>query len=184
MRKKHPPGGPAQAFAPVAAEMLEVLDDSARPFMLMPRPSVLAQKLFHQVVLVVLRNREGQVYIHRRASAKKEYGGLWNVSASGFAKAGEALEDAALRELDEELGISGLTLARAATAAPSPATDYARISLFLAPPANILVNPNPEEISEGMFVDEDELAALLRDLPEAIAPALKWAATAVNLFSF
>lgn len=184
MRKKRLRGGPAHAFAPSGSEIVEVLDAEARPFMLMPRPSVMAQKLFHRVVLVLVRNREGLIYLHRRASAKKNYGGLWSVSASGFVKAGEALEDAALRELDEELGISGLPLSPAATAAPCPATDYAQISLFIAPPSNIMVNPNPEEISEGMFVDEDELAALLRDLPEAVAPALKWAAGAVNLFNF
>lgn len=172
-----------QAFAPVNAELVEVLDYSARPFMIMPRESALAQQLVYQAVLVVVRNRENQIYIHRRSGAKQRYSGLWNVSAAGIVQVGEALEDAALRELNEELGISGISLTHIATVEASELTDWGRISLFTSSPANILVNPDPAEISDGMFVDEDELTALLRDMPEMLTPALKWAASANNLFN-
>lgn len=170
-------------FAPVEAEIIEILDEAQRPFMLMPRASALAQNLPHQVVLVVLRDRDGHIYIHRRLSGKKSYAGLWNVSAAGLVKAGEALEDAALRELDEELGISGLALMHVATLAPAPKTDWGQINLFISSPSNVLVKPNPDEISEGIFVDEDELSGLLRDMPDNISPALKWAAGLENLFT-
>lgn len=176
--------GPVHAFDPVAAELIEVLDENARPLLLMPRAAALAQRLSHQAVLAVARNREGQIYLHRRSERKKSYPGLWSVSASGLVKAGEALEEAALRKLDEEIGVSGLSLTHVTTAAPSAATGWGRISLFLSSPANILINPDPEDISVGMFVDEDELAALMRDMPEMLTPALKWAAGVTDLFKF
>lgn len=183
MPHKRSTQGRVPPFAPVEAEIIEVLDEAQRPFMLMPRASALAQNLPHQVVLVVLRDREGQIYIHRRAESKKNYAGLWSVSASGLVKAGEAAEDAAMRELDEELGISGVTLTHAAALPPAPETDWGQINLFISSPSNVLVKPNPDEISEGMFVDEDELAGLLHDMPGKIAPALKWAAELGNLFT-
>lgn len=171
-----------QTFAPVDDELIEILDSAARPFMIMPRDTALSQNLPHQVVLVMLRDREGNVYIHRRSDQKKNYAGLWSVSASGLVQAGEALEDAAFRELNEELGISGIQLTYAGTAEPSADTDWGRVSLFVSALSHVIVNLSPEEISEGMFVDEDELFALLKDMPEMLTPALKWAAASCDLF--
>lgn len=182
MKKERRQRAQNPAFAPVEAELIEVLDEDARPFMIMPRAAALAQCLTYQAVLVVVRNRHEQIYIHCRSEKKNNYAGLWNVSASGFVQTGEALEDAALRELSEELGITGLPISYVATIEPSPETDWGRISLFVSSPANILINPAQEEISTGMFVDEDELAALLRDMPEMLTPGLKWAASVVDLF--
>ena len=173
---------PSTAFAPTEDELIEVLDNSSRPFMIMPRSSALAQNLPHQIVLVVLRDREGNVYIHRRSARKKSYAGLWSVSASGFVQAGESLKDAAFRELNEELGISGIQLLQAGQVEPSAQTDWARVSLFVSTPSQVIINPAPEEISEGMFVDEDELSSLLLNIPEILTPALKWAAAACDLF--
>lgn len=182
MPKKRSQSVQNPAFAPISDELIEVLDENARPFMLMPRAAALAQRMAYQVVLIVVRDRQDRIYIHRRADAKKNYAGLWNVSASGFVKAGEALEDAAVRELSEELGITGLSITLVATVGPSADTDWGRISLFVSSPANILVNPDPKEISAGMFVDEDELKALLRDMPEMLTPGLKWAVSVTDLF--
>lgn len=183
MRKKRSRSAPAQAFTETDAELIEILDEKSRPFMLMPREAALAQRLPYQMVLVVIRNREEQVYIHRRSDKKKSYGGLWSVSASGLVKAGEAVEDAAVRELSEELGVTGLPINLVATALPAPETDWAQVNLFVSSPANTIINPDPEEISAGMFVDEDELGAILRDMPEMTTPALKWAYSATNLFT-
>lgn len=169
-------------FMPSDGEMLEVLDDKGLPFMLMPRASVMQQQLRHRVVLVVVRSRERSIYIHKRSAKKKRYANLWSVSASGFIKAGEAAEDAALRELQEELGISGVPLFLASELPASPSTDWGHIYLFVSQPAQVIVNPSPDEIEEGMFVDEDELEGMLRDMPELIGPSLHWAATVCDLF--
>ena len=182
MRKKRPSNAPVQTFIEAQGELIEILDEQSRPLMIMPREAALAQRLPYQVVLVIVRNREEQVYIHRRAERKKTYAGLWSVSASGLVKAGEAVKDAAVRELSEELGVTGLPISLVATADPSPETDWARVNLFVSSPANTIITPDPKEISAGMFVDEDELTALLRDMPEMITPALKWVSGVTNLF--
>jgi isopentenyl-diphosphate delta-isomerase len=187
MQKKRPSRASghisAQAFAEMDVELIEILDENSHPFMIMPREAALAQRLPHKVALIMVRNREGQVYIHRRSEKKKAYGGLWSVSASGFVKAGEAVEDAAARELSEELGITGLPINLAATAEPTQETDWAHVNIFISNPSSVIINPDPEEISAGMFVDEDELAALVRDMPEALTPGLKLTFGVVNLFN-
>ncbi len=157
-------------------ELLEVLDQSGKPFLVMHRDGVLRQRLRHRVALVCLRDPEGRIYVHKRARGRSAYAGLWNVSASGRVLAGEARHDAALRELAEELGISGLELTLTARIEPSAATDNAEISLYCTHFVSAVPRPNPDEIEQGMFVDRDELDALVRDMPHLLTPALIWAA--------
>lgn len=164
-------------------EILEVLDAEQRPLLLMPRRDALKQGLPLKVVLIVLRDKLGRIYIHQRSSKKGSYGGSWGPSAAGYVKAGESFKDAALRELAEELGVTSVQLRRAAEVKPEPSTGMSYVVLFLSSPANVLIRPDPEEIAGGMFVDRDELEALLRDLPELVTPALKWASRACDLFS-
>jgi isopentenyl-diphosphate delta-isomerase len=171
-----------QPFSAQADEILEVLDAQDRPFMLMPRNQALRQKLPLKVALVVVRDQNRKIYIHQRAKKKSTYARTWTVSAAGYVKAGEALEDAALRELSEELSVTSAKLKLAATARPSPGTDNSLVALFLSNPAQVIITADPSEISAGMFVDKDELSALLRDMPELIAPALKWAHAVCDLF--
>ena len=164
-------------------EILEVLDSDQRPLLLMPRKYALRQSLPLKVVLIVLRDKEGKIYIHQRSRKKGSYGGSWGPSAAGYVKAGESFKDAALRELAEELGVTSVQLRRVAEVKPEPATGMSYVVLFLSSPANVLLQPDPDEIADGMFVDRDELEALLRDLPELVTPALQWASRACDLFS-
>jgi isopentenyl-diphosphate delta-isomerase len=177
-----PPNNRRQ-FAMPDEEILEVLDSRQRPLMLMPRKYALKQGLPLKVALIVLRDKEDKIYIHQRSSKKGSYSGDWGPSAAGYVKAGESFKDAALRELAEELGVSSVHLKRVAEVKPDPSTGMSYVVLFVSNPANVLIRPDPDEIAAGMFVDRDELEALLRDLPELVTPALQWASRACDLFS-
>ncbi len=157
-------------------ECLEVLDRSGKTLLIMPRKSVLRHKLRHRMVLVCLRDLEDKIYVHKRARGCATHPGLWNISASGLVLAGEARMDAALRELAKGPGVSGLELTLTVVAEPSVATGNAEISLYRTHPVSALPRPNPATIEEGMFVDRDELRALVRDLPHLLTPALLWTA--------
>jgi isopentenyl-diphosphate delta-isomerase len=172
----------AHPFLPQNDEILEVLDAKDRPFMLMPRKQALQQKLPLKIVLVVIRDQNGKIYIHQRSNSKSTYALTWTVSAAGYVNAGESFEDAALRELAEELSVTSVNLKLTASARPSPATDNSLTALFIANPARLIIRADPAEINSGMFVDKDEFEALLRDMPEFISPALKWANNVCDLF--
>lgn len=171
-----------QQFEIPNTEILEVLDSNNKPLLIMPRQQAVQQRLPLRVVLIVVRNQEGKIYIHKRSNRKSTYGGTWAVSAAGYVQAGESLEEAALRELAEELSITNVAVRLAAVAYPSPSTDNSLSALFLTNPAYVLITPDPAEIASGMFVDREELASMLREMPELIAPALRWAAYACDLF--
>ncbi len=157
-------------------EPLEVLDSAGKPLLIMSRDSVLRQKLPHKLALVCLFDGDGRVYIHKRSRGKPVYPGMWNISAAGHVRAGEAPLDAALRELERELGIRGLELTLVVAATASPETENAAVWLYRTNRISVVPRPDPQEIEEGMFVDCDELEAMIRDLPGLLAPALLWAA--------
>lgn len=75
-----------------------------------PRSLVRAQNLPHAATAVLVRRADGAVYVHRRTDTKDLYPGLYDVWAGGCVLAGESPEAAALRELDEELGVRGVPL--------------------------------------------------------------------------
>lgn len=73
-----------------------------------PRAEVRARNLPHAATAVLLRDPAGRVYVHRRTETKDLFPGAWDCWAGGVVLAGEAPDDAARRELAEELGVSGV----------------------------------------------------------------------------
>lgn len=65
--------------------------------------------IIRRVARVVLFDGEGNVYLQRR-SKNIAMPLLWNESATGHVDRGEERIDAALRELKEEIGVSGVLL--------------------------------------------------------------------------
>ncbi len=175
----------ASASGPISGEdeeRLEVIDARDRPLMIMPRGKILQFRLDHRIVLVGLRDQHNRVYIQKRAARKSIFPGYWCVSAAGHVLAGESRLDAALRELEEELGVSGLDLEWKASTPASAETGHAHMSLFLSAPAGGQVRPNPKEVDSGIFMDQDELESMLRDMPELLTPSLLWAFSTGYLF--
>lgn len=60
---------------------------------------------FRQTVHVCLFNKAGEMLIQRRQPFMKGWPGLWDFTAGGSALAGESSQEAAGRELQEELGV-------------------------------------------------------------------------------
>ena len=70
------------------------------------RAEMRAGRLRHRCVYLALV-WDGRLLVHRRSDAKDVFPGWWDVAAGGVVGAGEAWDDAARRELAEELGVSG-----------------------------------------------------------------------------
>ena len=59
----------------------------------------------HRACYVAVLTSAGELVVHRRADWKDVYPGYWDVCFGGVLGAGEAWDDAAHRELQEEAGI-------------------------------------------------------------------------------
>ena len=61
---------------------------------------------FHLVIHVCIFNRKGEMLIQQRQPFKDDWQNLWDLTCGGSAVAGDTSQQAAARELFEELGIT------------------------------------------------------------------------------
>lgn len=66
-------------------------------------------KLIHRIIGIVIFNNKGEILLQRRSKTKDLYPRYWGLSAGGHVEKGSSYEEAAGRELKEELKMS-LTL--------------------------------------------------------------------------
>jgi aminoglycoside phosphotransferase (APT) family kinase protein/isopentenyldiphosphate isomerase len=91
-------------------EWVAVVDESGAVVGSAPRSRVRAENLWHAATGVLVRNSFGDIYVHRRTDTKDLFPGAHDCLAGGVLLAGETPEAGALRELEEELGISGVPI--------------------------------------------------------------------------
>jgi isopentenyl-diphosphate Delta-isomerase len=88
-------------------EYVDVLGSSGRPVGKMkPKSEVHCDGDWHGVAHLWILNREGQILIQRRSPTKENWPNLSDVSVAGHISAGEGPVEAALREAQEELGVT------------------------------------------------------------------------------
>src|SRR5882757_2940831 len=100
-------------------ELVALLDSAGQVCGSAPRSRVRRENLRHGATGVLVRNPAGDIYVHRRTPTKDVYPARYDFMAGGVVAAGEDPYDAVVRELSEELGITGVELTRL------PEGDYA-----------------------------------------------------------
>jgi isopentenyldiphosphate isomerase len=85
-------------FIDVVNENDEVIDNA-------PKNEIYEKKLLHRIVHVFVFNDKGELALQLQSLNKKFCPHHWATSATGHVKSGESSEQAAIRELEEEIGI-------------------------------------------------------------------------------
>lgn len=96
----------------VSQELLDVVDKNDKTIDVKTRGEVHAKGLMHRAVHILVFNSAGQLFIQKRSMSKDENPGQWDTSAAGHVDSGETYQQCAIRELEEELGISDIRLNR------------------------------------------------------------------------
>ncbi|MFG2752102.1 NUDIX hydrolase [Streptomyces xanthophaeus] len=91
-----------------ADEVLDVVDREDRVTGQARRGEVYARGLLHRCVFVQARDTQGRIFVHRRTASKLVFPAHYDMFVGGVLGAGEDYASAALREAEEELGVSGL----------------------------------------------------------------------------
>ncbi|MGW0700908.1 NUDIX hydrolase [Streptomyces sp. NPDC002867] len=158
-----------------ADELLDIVDEQDRVIGQAPRGEAYARGLRHRCVFVLVRDGEGRVFVHRRTATKLVFPSLHDMFVGGVVGAGETYDDAALREAEEELGVSGL---------PRPVPVFTFLYEGGGDPAQtwwssvyevcctLPVEPQAEEVAWHGFLTESELEERLREwewVPDGLA---------------
>lgn len=148
-----------------ADEILDIVDENDEVVGQARRADAYSQGLRHRCVFVQVRNPRGEVFVHRRTASKLVFPSLYDMFVGGVVGAGETYDDAALREAEEELGVTGL---------PRPLPLFTFLyddgerrwwSAVYEVRCETPVHPQSEEVAWGAFMPEAELRQRLDEWP-------------------
>ena len=163
-------------------EVVAVYDAAGRVTGAAPRAQVYGRGLWHAATGVLVRSGDGgRVVLHRRTADKLVFPDTWDCWAGGVVGPGEDPAEAAVRELAEELGITGTPLV------PLPPAVYddgqVRYHAFTYEARwDGPLRPEPTEIAWVGWVSVADLARRLADperwpfAPDGRAGAERWLA--------
>jgi len=86
-------------------ELIEVIDDDFNVLKVVPRDEIIEKNLKHKSVVVILRNNKNKFFVTQRKSRRRLFPLKWDLGVTGFVREGESFEQAAARELKNELDV-------------------------------------------------------------------------------
>jgi 8-oxo-dGTP pyrophosphatase MutT (NUDIX family) len=156
-----------------ADEILDIVDENDQVIGQSSRGEAYAKGLRHRCAFILARDAEDRVFVHRRTPTKLVFPSLYDMFVGGVVGAGESYDDAALREAEEELGVSGL---------PSPrflfkflyddGAGHSWWSAVYEVRCELPVSPQVEEVAWHDFLPEAEVERQLREwewVPDGLA---------------
>lgn len=150
-------------------EIFDVVDSSDRVVGTARRGEVHARGLLHRAVHIMVVRGNGDVFLQKRSMGKDSYPGRWDSSASGHLDSGEGYEAAALRELQEELGIHVESISQIGSLQASKVTGNEFVKIYKATSEGPFTL-HPEEIDDGKWVSIKSLHHWIGSTPEDFAP--------------
>lgn len=153
-----------------AEELLPIVDENDIEVGTARRSEIHRRAWRHRAVHIVVCNSKGQVLLQRRGLLKDTYPGYWDVSVGGHVGVDESYEDAAAREIREELGVkTPLRFIRKISACAQTGWEF--VGLFTCLREGPF-SPPPEEISELQWMNPGEvLRRAVLDRAWPIAPS-------------
>lgn len=153
-------------------ELFDVVDEQDRVLRQAPRSEVHAQKWLHRASHIFVFNTRGELLVHRRSATKDECPLMFTSSASGHLAAGEDYATAAVRELQEELGLTSPLQFLAVIPANGAKTSFEHSGLF----RTVTDDPpcfDPGEIESGEFLSLAEISRRLAESPQLFTPCFR-----------
>ena len=89
-------------------ELVDIVDYNDNVLYQCTRKEMRAKVLCHRAVFIAVINSTGELLIHQRSAMKDLWPSYWDIAVGGVVAAGESYDSAALRELDEEVGVTGV----------------------------------------------------------------------------
>ncbi len=146
------------------AEQIAWVDEVDNELGGLPRAELRERGLIGRGTVILLFNTAGELCVHRRTLSKAIYPGYWDVAAGGMVKQGEGYLESATRELEEELGISGVPLREHMRFLFDEPDNRLWCALFSAV-SDAPLTLQPEEVLEARFMSIEQALAAAKTQP-------------------
>ncbi|EDK72288.1 NUDIX hydrolase [candidate division TM7 genomosp. GTL1] len=158
--------------------LIQVVNDHDEPTHGATKEELWRQNLPHRIVKIVIEDETGRILLQRRSPNKIPFPDNWDVSVAGHVDEGEDYEQAALRELSEELGIMDATLTVLGDYRSHSMYEWRRLNRFnrvYKGQINSLTPLVPEvgDIAEVRWVTLAELQNLIKNDPDHVTNGLR-----------
>jgi 16S rRNA (adenine1518-N6/adenine1519-N6)-dimethyltransferase len=160
--------GAEKSAAKTPEERFPIVDEHDRKIGEGTRTEVHENNFRHRAVHILIFNAKGEVLLQKRSAWKDRHPFLWDSSAAGHVDANEAYDEAADRELAEELGIK-TNLQRLGKILASERTGQEFVWLYRGEHEGPFSFP-PEEITAIEFFPPAVLNKWVAQKPEDFAP--------------
>jgi 16S rRNA (adenine1518-N6/adenine1519-N6)-dimethyltransferase len=154
--------------ARASAERFPVVDENDRQIGTSSRLEVHENNFRHRAVHILIFNHSGEILLQKRSPWKDRHPLLWDSSAAGHVEANEDYDEAAARELMEELGAS-TRLERIGKLPASDKTGQEFIVLYRGEHDRPFTFPG-EEITAIQFFPAEIVERWVQNKPEDFAP--------------
>jgi 8-oxo-dGTP pyrophosphatase MutT (NUDIX family) len=114
-------------------------------------------------VFVLARAAGGRLFVHRRTATKLVFPSCYDMWVGGVVGAGESYDTAALREAEEELGVTGLPRPVPLFTFLYETAEHSWFSALYEVRCDLPVDPQPEEVAWHAFLTEDEIERRLAE---------------------
>jgi isopentenyl-diphosphate delta-isomerase type 1 len=142
-------------------ELFDVVDDNNIVIGFAPRSECHGNpQLIHRAVHVLVFNPRGDLLLQKRPLDKDIQPGKWDTSVGGHLDQGEAFLAAAKREMQEELGVSGVPLTFLYASKIRNEIESENIETFLAVTSQAIA-PAPDEADEVRYWQPSEIESSL-----------------------
>ena len=146
-----------------SGEIFDVVDEQDRIIGRAKREEVHGNpSLIHRVAHVLVFNSSGELFLQKRSPSKDVQPGKWDTSVGGHVDAGESYDDAALREMREELGITGAKVEFLYTYLHSNTYESEYVSTYRCI-WDGSIETDPEEIEKGRYWTLEEIRKTPRE---------------------
>jgi isopentenyldiphosphate isomerase len=143
-------------------EFLDVVNERDEVVGKASQDEIYEKKLSHRIVHVLIFNDRGEMALQLRSRNKSFCPKHWTTSVGGHVKSGERYEEAALREVEEEVGIRK----RIELAYKDVYHDHRGFEKFLVTFKVMFNGPfkiNPEEVEKMEFFSLDEIQDMINN---------------------
>jgi 8-oxo-dGTP pyrophosphatase MutT (NUDIX family) len=145
-------------------EIVQIVDKDNNETGNVPRHEMRSKGLPHRAAYILVFNCTGELFVQKRTMSKDIYPGYYDIAAGGVVLAGESYDQAAVRELEEELGIRNTVLTSHFTFCHEDGANivWGRVYSCIYDGEMTL---QEEEVESGFFMTPEKVLALSKKEP-------------------